>query len=515
VRWGAPVLIIAGGLFLRLTWIRTPAGLPDGDEAAFGLMALHILEGREYPLYLWGAHYAGAVVSYIAAMGFWLFGVSGVVLKSSTLPFTAGYLAVTYGLGRYLSNEGTARVALLLAAIPPAVPLNFSVKALGGYPETLCFGGLVLLMTFSLPVERSPSRGLGGHLAVLGFSGGFGLYILPLILPYVAVGSLFLFLHRRHVLRRGGWAWILAGGLLGASPLLAYNLQFPFATLLRLGSRVLDVSRDEALRPGTDVATGAAWIAQYLRQLPARFPVVLRSLGPLLGFTGDPGILIAWIIMAGATLALWRAGREGAASASGWASARYCALLIPGVLLFAWLTGLNRPRHLVPLYSVLPLGLAALYNRLRSARPWIARAALTVLLLSTARDMIEAARIPSGVPMAPLIQAAERLGVRGVYTDYDIAYRLMFATREAILASPTAWPQGVISDRTPEVTRQVDHLPNPAYVFLLGTPEAGWFAQGLVRRGIRFTRNPVGPFELFTDLSAPVRSAVLPVGSEW
>jgi hypothetical protein len=513
--WRVAALIAAGGLVLRFAWLFTPAGLPDGDEAVFGLMALHILDGRDYPIYCWGAHYAGALVSYLAALGFWLFGIGGVVLKSSTFPFAAGYLAVTFALARTVLDDGAARIALLLAAIPPAIPLTFSVKATGGFPETLFFGGLVLLLTFRLPRAPSQSGLCRGHLALLGFTGGFGFYILPLILPYLAVASTFLLLHRRRALERGGWAWLLAGALVGASPMLIYNIESPFATLLRLGSRVLNVSRDEALGPGTGVTTAAGWIVHYLSGFPARLPAILGNLGPLLGLKAAGGTVLACTIGAVSTLSLWRNVRPEGHSAAGEPLARFCAWLVPTVLLFAWVTGLNRPRHLLPLYSVLPLGFAAFYGRIRVARPWAARAILILLLVIAGWDLVEAAPVPAGARVARLIQIAEQLEIRGMYTDYDTAYQVMFASREAILASPTAWAESVISDRTPKITRQVDLLPNPAYVFGRGSAEAASFAQGLARRNISFTRHTAGPFELFTGLSMPVRSKMLPIGSDW
>jgi hypothetical protein len=157
---------------LRLAWIFAPGGGLDGDEAVFGLMALHILDGRDYPIFCWGVHYADAVVSYIAAAGYQIFGISGAVLKSATLPFAVGYLAVTYGLVRIVFDDRTARIALLLAAIPPALPLDFSVKTTGGYPEPLCFGGLVLLLAFRLPGEEPSLGALRWHLLLLGFVRG-------------------------------------------------------------------------------------------------------------------------------------------------------------------------------------------------------------------------------------------------------------------------------------------------------------------------------------------------------
>ncbi len=515
--WRVPVLVIGVGLLLRVAWIVAPAGAVDGDEAVFGLMALHILEGKDYPIYSWGAHYAGAVVSYLAALGYWAFGMGATALKSATLPFAAGYLAVTYGLARLVLDDRSALVALLVAAVPPAVALDVSVKATGGYPETLCFGGIVLLLTFRLPEAAPPSASLRRHLFLLGFAGGFGFYILPLILPYLVVGSLFLVWHRRSLLSRGAWGWIAAGGLLGVSPMLIYNFQHSGATILRLGSRVLDVSKTEALDPGINLLTVAGWLFRYLSSLPERLFTLFQNVGPLLGLGTAVGTVVACGIVMGAMLALWRHGAKDNRAANRVLLGRWCVWLVPGLLLFALVAALDRPRHLVPLYSVLPLGVAALYERVRTASPSAAHVMLAALALIVGWNLAHSAVLSRLKMVEPLVQAASQRGIRSLYTDYEIAYRVMFASQEKILASPTAWTQapGLIADRTPDITCLVDSLPAPAYVFFQGGPEAEWFAEGLVRRHIAFARQTIEPFELFTGLSEPVRSSELPVSKTW
>jgi hypothetical protein len=517
VSWRVPALIIALGLLIRFAWFFTPAGSPDADEAVFGLMALHVQEGREYPLYCWGAHYAGAVVSYLAALGYSAFGMGAIELKSATLPFAAGYLAVTYGLARLLFDDRSALVALIVAAVPPAVALDISVKATGGYPETLCFGGLVLLLAFRLPNAASSSARLRGHLFLLGFAGGFGFYILPLILPYLAVASLFLVRQRRAVLSRGGWMWVLIGGSLGVSPMVIYNLQFPGATVLRLGSRVLDVSKAEALDSGFGVSVVVGWIMRYLSELPIRLATLVQNVGPLLDLDTTGGALLAWIVVTGAVLALYfHPGLDGHVAGAEHLG-RWWAGLAVCVLLFAWVTGLNRPRHLAPLYSVLPLGIAALYSRIGVARPWFGRTILASLMVIIGWDLAQDAPRSKVKPVGPLIQAMQQHGIRGLYADYEISYLVMFFSRETILASPTAWTQaaGLIADRTPDITRQVDRYQAPAYVFFRNGPEAAWFREGLARRNIAFARQRSGDFEVFMGLSMPVRSDALPVSRAW
>lgn len=516
--WTGPALIILlAGLLVRVAWLFTPAGYPDADEAVFGLMALHIQQGRDYPLYCWGAHYAGALVSYLAALCYWVFGMGAVALKSATLPFAAGYLVVTYGMARLMLDERSALVALLIAAVPPTAALTMSVKATGGYPETLCLGGLVLLLAFRLPAAVRSDTEMRRQLFLLGCVGGFGFYILPLITPYLVVALWFLYRHHRASLRRERAGWLASGCLLGASPLLLYNVQHSGATVLRLGSRVLNVSKAEALDPGAGPMAAAGWIGQYVAGLPEHLAALAGNVGPLLGLEFPGGALVAWGILGGSLLALARHQPDTGSPVESLRLGRWCAVFAVCVLVFAWVAGLNRPRHLVPLFSVLPLGLAVLYRLVAASRPMLARGLLAAVLTGLVWMLATDASRTMVKPVEPLVQAMRQLGARSLYADYEITYLVMFASKESVLASPTAWTQapGLLADRTPEITREVDRLPNPAYAFFQGSDAAAWFADGLARRGISFARRPIDDFELFTNLSVPVRSNDLPVSRTW
>ncbi len=516
--WTRPALIILlAGLLVRVAWLFTPAGYPDADEAVFGLMALHIQQGREYPLFCWGAHYAGALVSYLAAVSYGVFGMGAVALKSATLPFAAGYLAVTYGLARLMLDERSALVALLIAAVPPTAALTMSVKATGGYPETLCLGGLVLLLAFRFSTKVRSVTETRRQLFLLGCVGGFGFYILPLIVPYLVVALWFLYRHHRASLLHGRIGWLAAGGLLGVSPLLLYNVMHPGATILRLGSRVLQVSKAEVLDPEAGPMAAAGWIGQYVAGLPVHLAALAMNAGPLLGFEFPGGALVAWVVIGGSLVALARRRPSIGWPVDDLRLGRWCATFAVCALVFAWLAGLNRPRHLVILFTVLPLGLAMLHRHVAASRPALAQgalaAALTGVLWMLAAD---ASRSPVK-PVEPLVQVLHQAGARSLYADYEISYLVMFVSKESVLASPTAWTQapGLLADRTPEITREVDRLPDPAYAFFHGSDAASWFAEGLARRGITVVRRTVGDFELFTDLSVPVRSHDLPVSRTW
>jgi hypothetical protein len=510
------VALLVGGVALRIGWLLLPAGQPDGDDAVFGLMARAIADGREYPLFCWGAHYGGTLSSYLGAALFRLIGDGTPVFRGLGLPFAAGYLVATHAVARAALGARSARIALLFAAVSPAIPLAYSVK-IGGYAETLCGGALLLLLAVRLPDNASgphPCRqsGLGG----LGFLAGFGLYTFPLIIPHVMITGGFLLTRRRLALSRPGWIWLLAGFGVGLLPLMVHNAIHPFSTALRLGSRVLDVSRGEFLQSAMSIETVLGWIVRYTAALPTRLLTALGNAGPLLGLEGVPGAIVAWGLILGA---LWALGSRQTGPDRAPLSRdvrRCCAWLIPVATGFVWLAGLDRPRHLMPLWSVLPIGCAALCARAERIRPAVGRLLQLLMIGSAVWSLIVAAPLRAGAPVESLHRATDRLGVPGIYADYEIAYLVMYASRERLLASPIAWTQGaVISDRTPATTARVDGLPNPGYVFRHDSPQAAWFVAGLERRGITYRRHRVDSFDLITEVSRPIRSREFPVTERW
>jgi hypothetical protein len=510
--WLAVVLCL--GLFLRVLWILHPVGSVDSDEAVFGLMALSILDGRDYPLYCWGAHYAGAVVSYLAAVAFLMLGPSGTLLKLSTLPFVVGYLGATYGLARQLFDRPGSLWALLLAAVPPALPVDISVKAWGGYPETLCLGGLILLLAFSLSSDR-PATWYSRDLWLLGLLAGLALYISLLVLPYVFVAAMFLVTRRWKCIRGKGIAVLLAAGIVGIAPLLVHNILYPFATVLRLGSRVFGVSRAEVLADTVGPNAVLAWLTNYASRLPGLASTLLENLGPLLGLPSQYGWLPAILIITAVGVALWRTSSETDSSCRLNSCGSWLALFILTYLVFAWLAGLDRPRHLIPLYFVLPLGIVALLRLPRVGSPWLARGGLGLTVLA-AFGSLGSGLLGTLEPEAHMLSRfLNSHNFLAVYTDYHTAYPIMFLTQERILASPVGWTDGPLSDRTPHITRRLDEHPRPTYVFRSERPEAIWFADGLRRRGIHFHEKEFAGYRIFYNLSSPIHSSSLPVAQAW
>src|SRR3954471_22632509 len=70
----------------RLPQLLTPNLLVDGDECVLGLMARHVAQGREFPIFFYGQDYGLSIVEApIAAASFFMFGVGAIPLKLAML----------------------------------------------------------------------------------------------------------------------------------------------------------------------------------------------------------------------------------------------------------------------------------------------------------------------------------------------------------------------------------------------------------------------------------------------
>jgi len=142
-------LLLLLGMALRATFLLFPQSAIDSDNALYGLMAKHITEG-EFPLFTYGQHYMGALESYVAALFFLLFGVSGHALKLSPYLFSILFLAAVYLLGTELYGRRPALWALACAAAAPPTLLVWSSAPRGGYSETLFFGTALLWLALRI-----------------------------------------------------------------------------------------------------------------------------------------------------------------------------------------------------------------------------------------------------------------------------------------------------------------------------------------------------------------------------
>ena len=127
------VALAALSVVSRLPQLRSPNLLLDGDECVLGLMAKHVSQGRELPIFFYGQHYGFSTVEAGAgALAFLMFGTSAAALKSAMLAlWTLGVLFLFLALARRLGTGPSFAIAAVFVLTPAWAV--WSMKARGGY----------------------------------------------------------------------------------------------------------------------------------------------------------------------------------------------------------------------------------------------------------------------------------------------------------------------------------------------------------------------------------------------
>lgn len=229
------VLLLAGGLRLWLLlqgWPQT-----DSDEGTMGLMALHIAYDGAHPVVFYGQDYLAPFEAYLAAPLFRLAGPSLLTLRLSVLLLYLLFLVSLYCLVCLLYGRGLALFSLLLLALGPSEVLFRQLEAAGGAPDVTLFSALLPLAGILLATGlRTRPRSTSGRLArwrlllacaLWGLLAGMAIWDDPLILPFAALGLIFLLICCWRELRGWPLVLLLLGLLLGLAPQLLYQLFVP------------------------------------------------------------------------------------------------------------------------------------------------------------------------------------------------------------------------------------------------------------------------------------------------
>jgi hypothetical protein len=541
----AAIALIACGVTLRL--ILAALGWPatDSDEATFGLMALHISERGAHPIFFYGQNYMGAVEAYLAAGAFRLFGPSLFALRLSTISLSAGFLVCVYLLARLLYGRGLALATLALLVIGPPVTLFLQVFTNGGYADTLFFGALLLLLATLLapPEAGALTKRLWRLLAYgsWGLAAGLGLWSDVLILPFILTSGLLLLAFRWRELLHGMVAAVVAGLVIGASPLIAFAAggDNPFQGAA-------------AVQQAPNAAQGGA-LALYAGQVAGTFLVSLPEItggatvcqisraeswplahaGPtVLACTGVHGLwslgylaLLGVALVAGARIcrSAWvnirRDGQDSKERARLVVSmARFALALTAALTLALYIASpvaARAPqvvmRYLVGLTLATPVLLAPLWRWAASGagrKAWIGRLALGMMVLAY---LLGLAGIAQAIPDARveaqrqerLIADLEKRGATTLYTDYWTCDRVAFLSHERIICAtlnPELQPD---LDRYAPYRERVTAAPNPAYLLLDGSAQARVFQAMYDREPSAFQRIALDGYTLYLPTENP------------
>jgi hypothetical protein len=189
----------------RLPQLASPNLLLDGDECYVGLLARHVAQGREFPIFFYGQHYGLATVeASLGALAFAVFGSRAIVLKIAILALWTIGVAFLFLAAAHVLRPRRAFWATLVLVLMPAW-LEASMKAWAGYVTAFtASAALVWLAGRSQTDKRALYAVLSGCIGAV-------IYLAqPLWLPGVFVIVLSIAISRRTVARTAVSAFVAA-----------------------------------------------------------------------------------------------------------------------------------------------------------------------------------------------------------------------------------------------------------------------------------------------------------------
>lgn len=505
--WWALVGITALGIALRLYLLFSSHLIIEADEALVGLQALGILRG-ERPLFYPAQMHNGSFESYWVAFVFALLGPSPLTLKLVPFAFSIGFIFVTYRLAREIYNSEVGLLSALVVAFCPLLLTSVSLKAWAGYMETPVLGGIAFFLLYrALYVEQETRRRWTAILA-LGAVSGLGLWVNPQYFYYLGPITLPLFIRVKRVSLVGLAAFFI-GGLLGGAPLLIGYLNPP--------EWVVATSFTEGLVPAKDFWP---YLGAAIRYFFVDGLLTLWGVHPIRGeLAFSLRFAVVPVYLAAIAIAFWPEDKGDIERSSNPSSILLTFLLLsPFIFILGALTNGNYTviipdsgllvRYVTPLYTVMPVLLARFIAHLFHSpkRRQLALALLFIVFLinvwsNVAIDHVDAMRsvfenVPLPTSNRALIDFLDSEGIRYVYTNHWIGFRLMFESQERVITFD--YLDSLYGmDRIPQYGHQVEaaEVP-PAYViFNPGWKQMPPLEKNLQKLGVHYEKKAFPPLE--------------------
>ncbi|HEY0756831.1 MAG TPA: hypothetical protein VGD98_22960 [Ktedonobacteraceae bacterium] len=539
------VVIVLLAVMLRFILMNMHWPVANADESIMDLMARHVLYQGEHPIFFWGQDHMGTIQAYLGALFMGFYGSSAFSVRLGTLLLFALYIICIYFLVCLLYTPRYALFITALLSIGGDRAMSVPLVANGGYAETMLFAALIFLLAswlaLSTPRRRTPVRGVRIlAYAGLGYVVGLALWSDQLVLAAVFTAGLLLGICCWSELRSRASGALLLGLLLGAAPLIAYNLSAPLeqnSLIVLIGTtfsglpRTIPVWQEmlQALLIALPLATSMPFISgnptvcsnsepytQQVHHLTDFFPG--SNAWACLGTHGiwSLTILLVWFLaFAGAVLALRQLRKTNQEISVGqnepvvWRqrSVQYARLMLLSsaalwLLLFAFSAGgqwtpRGSSRYLICLLLAVPAVLWPLWQslshvrarvklgqRFASSRFIFSAMLLSALVASYLVGLVSTVATLSDDQSAykhvnTLIATLLNHGVTRFYSDYDTCSLLIFQSNEQVICSVLDTQLQPGMNRYNPYVVQVTAATHPAYLFPVNSPEDQKLAQNI------------------------------------
>jgi Dolichyl-phosphate-mannose-protein mannosyltransferase/F5/8 type C domain len=503
--WVAAAGALLALVFLALRYrLALTAALAETyyDEALTGLMAFAILHGDPQVFY-WGEPYGGAIGdAYPAALAFWLFGPSTLVLRMVSAVIAVLWAWSLWFIARRAGAGPFAFLAGLLVAVPP-VFLSHGQLSTHGESFALTFGTVAMAAAVFLIGPHGAAAGAVAW-AVLGVAAGLSWWSSQIAAMLLVAAVVVLVVARPQAVRTPGPYAALALFFLVSLPFWVWNARHEWATFRHLATW------GGALPPWTVrfrivVGTLATSLRNYFWDGRA---VRLPSWAQLLGWLAVVGVYLPGALVAVSRGFVW--ARRLRARQRPWQDP--LDLLVVAfwatvtVHFLTWFGTSTVLRYEMTFHATLPVLCALALARLAAAG-WVPVAGLLAATLLGFNLVTHVAfvRDSQAVPWRPVdaaIARLEALGIRVCYADTRIAQVITFESNERVLCSDYD------GYRNFDFLRAVDRVDDPSTVAIvthrgLRNPYPDVLAKTLDLAGARYQREDVGEYVIFYGFVPP------------
>ena len=143
----AVAILLLAGLAVRIGGAWVYRHDTSVDRCRVGIMAKHMAEGRDFPVFFYGGAYLGSFEPAVSAVFCRLLGPTGFALNLGTALLGFLLLPVAYLWAREAAGRHAGLVAMLVCLFGPFGYFYFLASPRGGYAATLLSMALVLWWT--------------------------------------------------------------------------------------------------------------------------------------------------------------------------------------------------------------------------------------------------------------------------------------------------------------------------------------------------------------------------------
>ena len=412
-------LALAGAsLGSRLPFLWGAYGLFSSDASAQGLMALHIVEGRHHPIFLYNWSYVGSIKAHLTAALAWASGEPVMSFALAAALIYAAFTASVYLLARTVAPRPAALVAAAYVIVAPGFLTAWGMGNEGNYVDVMLFGTLMLVLGGRFIKDESSGTQTAFWMGVLGGL-AFWTHILATYYLLTAVGVLLF--HRFGRAAFGRLAIFTGGFIVGDFPGILWNASNEWLSF-RWWSLDADTvaATDRMSRTLSQLqevgTTSFAVLAGYWPSDAPPWPNAVWHLALSL-FIPAVFVFFAWS---------HRARLRTISPELMLLGFFVLVVLVFAQSSFGWMTA--EPRYLLFLFSVVPVflgtSLVALW-RWRSPVAGVLAAALVFVNVRGDGRYLAVALESDGVNRT-FVHQIEELGVRYVRSDYHLSYKYVF-----------------------------------------------------------------------------------------